>query len=485
MKKAQIIKLGIITIVAIIMYINFVTIFYSIDTYKILKLGYDEYGINYSLRDGRPFMAVICMLAYKANISISVFYFINLITSIIISAISVEKIYEIIQKIKPTNNMWVKMILLAISYTYIFNFMCIDNMTYIENIIMSVSVLLYIISAEKLIIKEQKLQALILTVLGVMFYQGSICVWISFCSLLAILKHKKINKKLIKDIFIAAIITIIASTCNYMFINGINKYVEFNQILLSRINFELIENLKYSISKITRLLVDSIDLFPKGVWIGFVIAQSFIMLIYSIKNKEINNFFKLLLVILIYIISGLLLASVYPRAIHGGNGRIFGSIGALVAAIAIYMYCNTHIFESTKWLKKCIVILSILYFVINFGNTIYITNNYSKNNNLDKEYSIELMKKIEEHEEQNNIEITQMAFKYIKAKGERIEKPSNKYGVSYKKTGQYSGDVLKLYTGRAIKRIEFDSEIFDEYFTREEEKIIFIGNTVYFTISYK
>lgn len=482
MNKQKIIQIITVSVISIIMYVNFVTVYYSIDAPIILELGYDTYAIKYSLCDGRIFMSGICLLANLVNIPMSIFYCICIITALIISAISVVKIYEIIQKIKPSESKLVKCILLIISYTYIFNFMSIDNMQFVESIVMAISIFLYIMASEKLIIEQKKLQALLLVVTSIFFYQGTINVFISFTFLLALLNHKKIDKEFIKDIFFAIAITAIASIVNVLFVSIIHKFIKSFKI--SRISFDILKNIKRNLKYISTLFIDSLELFPDWFFIAFIIIQLIVMGIYTVKNKEKNKLLKLISIILIYILSCLILTTIYPRTIHNGNGRMFSSIGELISAISIYMYCDTEIVENTKWLRRTLMVIICTYFVINFYNTFYLTFEAKKLNKFDKEYSEELLQTIEKYEEENNIKIKKMAYKYILKDGERPEIPKTMYSVSLKKVGSYNEFVFKLYTGRMIEKIKFDKEILEKYFSEEKEETIFIDDVVYFTIEY-
>ena len=148
------------------------------------------------------------------------------------------------------------------------------------------------------------------------------------------------------------------------------------------------------------------------------------------------------------------------------------------------MYCNTEILEDTKFLKTTWIAIICVYFIINFSNTFYLTYEAKALNLYDKKYSQQLLNEIEKYEKENNIEIKNMACKYILKENEMPALPKSKYVASKKKTGMYSEYVLKLYTGRSLKKIKFEKEILEKYFSKEKEEIIFIGDTVYFTIEY-
>ena len=48
-----------VLVLACLVYINFITGYFSIDSSKIINLGYDGYAINYSFWDGRIVMGIL------------------------------------------------------------------------------------------------------------------------------------------------------------------------------------------------------------------------------------------------------------------------------------------------------------------------------------------------------------------------------------------------------------------------------------------
>ena len=77
--------------------------------------------------------------------------------------------------------------------------MYLDNMYFVENIIMAISVLLFIKSADILVEKNNKylLKSGVLTILGVLAYQGTIGLFFTYVVLFSILKNDKNIKQII------------------------------------------------------------------------------------------------------------------------------------------------------------------------------------------------------------------------------------------------------------------------------------------------
>ena len=145
-------------LIAMLAYIYFLPGYYSIDTVKIIKEGYVHYATEYSLLDGRIFMFIILNLAGLIKLSLEALIQILLILGIIVSSINVIKIYNVIEECKPTANKKIKILVYMISFCFIFNFMYIDSLEFIEGIIMAFSILFYIKSAEEIVIKNKSLK---------------------------------------------------------------------------------------------------------------------------------------------------------------------------------------------------------------------------------------------------------------------------------------------------------------------------------------
>ena len=154
--KTNILEFVIILAITLIIFIPFLTGHYATDTYNIANIGYKNYAINWSLNDGRIFMAIIGLIADKINISIEAYVFVTLISALIISCISVCVLKKVIEKYKKPKNILQNIILVIISYVTIFNFMYLEDMYFVESVVMATSVLLYEIAADILRSEERR-----------------------------------------------------------------------------------------------------------------------------------------------------------------------------------------------------------------------------------------------------------------------------------------------------------------------------------------
>ena len=157
MKRKNTYLLFIFTVlISMLLFSYFITGYYSIDTVRIYTQGYTDYATKDAyIRDGRLFSALIFVIIGLFNPSIKTMYIINIFISIIILSVCVIQIYNIIRKYKQPQKRIHKAIAFMISYTYIFNFLLVDIMKYIDSFVISTSILLYILAIKKIIIDKQ------------------------------------------------------------------------------------------------------------------------------------------------------------------------------------------------------------------------------------------------------------------------------------------------------------------------------------------
>ena len=181
-------------IITSIIFIPFLTGHYATDTYNIINRGYEEYAIKYSLNDGRPVMCLISLIAEKINMPIQAYIIILTAIALFVSCISVIKLKNIILKFIEKNDKKIEYIILAISYIIIFNFAYLENLQFAECAVMSVSILLDIIVAQTIVEKNKNymLKSILITIISILFYQGTINWLITITFFLSIFKEKNI-----------------------------------------------------------------------------------------------------------------------------------------------------------------------------------------------------------------------------------------------------------------------------------------------------
>jgi len=455
--------LMLIFILSVFVYINFVTGYFSGDSVKIFNMGYKEYATNYSLYDGRIFMYLILNVAQALNLNVKTFYIILLILSLFVSSISALMLYEIINNFKTETTKKNKILLMLLCYCYIFNFTYIDNMRFVECIIMSISILLFILAAKKVILDKRPIIGCIICFLGILFYQGTINVFVTTSILFLTLKRNE-YKLIIKEIMILGIVTLIAVSLDIIIVKTIQIFVESLQI--NRLDFSnIITNIENIIANLPLLINNSLKLFPQFWQIIITIIITVLMYIYSIKYNKMKEFWILLILIAISYFSCLIMGVAYKDLIFIGNGRMFNSVGAQISVILIYMYIKTDIFKY-KTLGKCVSTLIVIYFIINLTNTIYMTKIRKSSNERDREISL----KIKTETEKNNIN----KYAVFDILTEKDLKEAERW-----KAYVYNNDSYELYTGEKKERVSFEDEVIEEYFKEEQEGMVVVDDVLY------
>ena len=235
-KKDYIIFLGIL-LLAVIMYINWINMHYSADTYNIMNVGYEKYAMNWSLKDGRIIMYFITMIFDKLHIPIEVYVISTLLGALVISCICVIKLKNIIINCSNSESRTKEIFVIIASFFTIFNFMYIEDMYFVESIVMALSLLLFTYSAN-IIVNNKKLKnriiALILAIIGIIAYQGTAGFLIILTFVISLLTNKvelRGNKDKIKtnirqiflDTVMAGIITAIAIVINMILVKVIGN----------------------------------------------------------------------------------------------------------------------------------------------------------------------------------------------------------------------------------------------------------------------
>ena len=480
-RKEKLIAFSCIFFISILSYINFITGYFSIDTENIISLGYKGYAINYFLYDGRIFSALFALIGELTNISLKNLYIFSTICSIAISSVSVILLYKIVYKILKPETKIKKFLLILLSYTYIFHFMSINNFEFFENCIMSIGILLYILAAQKIVIERKILLGTILCILATAMYQGTINSFLTTAILFLFLK-KKTKKEFWKGIGIILVVTLIAGGINVAMV-GIAKS-NINTTQATRINLDIIKNIRYNLVKLPNLFLNSLCLFPKYLHITFILIELIFILIYCIRRKDMKHILNALFLIGVAYLSCISLSAIYPTCIYDGNGRIFASVGASFSVLGIYILCNMDIFKDKKQ-RLFFITLITTYSLVIICNTIYMTNQIKEQNRIDERFSKQMIEEIEQYEKETGVKIKSFAILYYEEANKIDKKQSS--GINNKskiKNCLYTATALKVYTGKELEYEGFDEEVEKEYFSKDENKMLCIGDKLYIKQSY-
>jgi len=335
--KDDITGLIIISILTMILFSSWINMHYGTDTYNIINVGYEHYAINNSLKDGRIVMSGFMLLMEYLNCDIIVVVRITLIMAILISCISVLYLKNIILICIKEKNKIANIIAYAISYLIIFNFMYLDNLYFVECMVMSISVLLYLIAAN-IIVKKEKgyfYKSLLLVIIGMFCYQGTINFVFTMTIVLLFAKHRKINKEFLKEIITCCIIIIIPVLLNMVQIKIVENLFNIKQYRMGGVQ-NIIRNIKYIFDNIFYMMIKTERLLPNYL---FLIMTSLLILfsyIYYMKynQKEIYHVLNIILISIVAIFS--------CYAIHIVSLSSFGA-GRLSFSMRSIMWLNINV----------------------------------------------------------------------------------------------------------------------------------------------
>ena len=344
-----------------IIFLPFLMGHYATDTYNVINVGYKEYAIQWSLNDGRIFMSSIVLIASKLNLSIEAFTFITLILGLAVSTISVMYIKNIINRYKKADSKYKNILITIISYFTIFNFMYVEVMYFVESFVISLSVLLYIVAADILVKREKEhfVKSLLIVILAIMFYQGSIGMYFLTVLLISIMKNKNNIREIIIDIVKSGIIALIGVTLNIIIVKAIGKIYGIEQKRLDNID-KIITNIEKIFKNTLPILIDTCQLFPRYLYLIFTVMILLLITLYKSGDK---NVWQIILKLISIFIMGILSSSVIFILAFTSfyTGRLRLAIGATIGMLFILAYTETDIFDKNKVFSYLMIGLLVAY----------------------------------------------------------------------------------------------------------------------------
>ncbi|MCL2860214.1 MAG: glucosyltransferase domain-containing protein [Oscillospiraceae bacterium] len=482
LSKKELITFIIIFAFSLIIFCQFLTGHNSTDNYVIMENGYHTYALNWSLVGGRVFMCVICLIAGVFNIPNTVFVVSTLVIGLFISCIAVIVLKNIVLKYKPAKNKYHEWLVLLISFVTIFNFMYLEDMYFAECIVMSLSILLYMLAAKRLVYggKHSVLKSLGLFILAVFSYQGTVGIFFALVVLFSIIKSVGESSTSDKTSFGSnknRFYPYISNVIKGIAIMGIGILVNIFQVKLTNFLLNTVQgrvgtisqipqNIAFIIRNISEILKNTCDLFPKWLFIIFLICVVLVALFYFIKNKVAKKQILLLFtIIIITILSSFILFVMTTSSFYGG--RMHFCIGAVFGIVLIFLYCNTNTFD-TKF-KYIIVTMLSCYFVVTMCMYVYFMYQHKLINELERTEVLKINDYIEQYEKENNTTIESVIIYYVPAETDKAYRDNEIFKNTYNMEGTKAYwdviYVINYYTGRNLKQIGaqiLDSSIFPE-----------------------
>ena len=479
LKKDYLIFFGIF-ILAVIMYINWITMHYASDTYNIMNIGYETYATNWSLKDGRLIMYLITMLFAKLNLPVEAYVIGTLLVAIVISCICVIKLKNIILKdIKV--NLTKEIFIIIASFFTIFNFMYIEDMYFVESIVMALSLLAFICSANLIVNRKSirdKILAVVLAIIGVIAYQGTAGFLIVVTFVISLLKNKvelkgakkdiKTNiKMIIIDTLFAGVVALIAVCINMMLVNIIGNITGQVQARVGSIT-NIFSNKKYIFNNFTTILKENIGLFPTNLLYIFLSVILICTLFYDIKTKS-KEFLtiKSICIIVLSVICGFLVSLGTLSSFY--TGRLHYSIGSMLGFVLLCLIMENE----DEIFRKIFELILIIYSIVNIYNCIIVTYQHKLVNKYEEQEIQNLNQYIEKYETTNGIEVKNIAIYTVKGQDSKtyFENIPRKSVVTYNalRCDWAADGLINFYTNRDLKTISLTKELLIEYLVQENE----------------
>ena len=483
--KKDIISFIIIFVIACITLIGFFPMHYATDTYNIINIGYEEYMMNNSLKDGRIVMAILVFIANVFNMPIEIWIPILLVLAVIISCISVIILRNTILSYKPAKNKWAEVVVLLIAYCTIFNFMYLENLYFAECAVMALSVFAYMLSAKN-IVKRHYVKAILLAMLGVVSYQGTIgtiAVMVLIFTFLENTGKQKYAKYIILDIIKTIAILLLVAVVELLLIKGICNFTGMTGDRTQDIN-SIIKNLKYIFNNFMRVIINTGGMLNDGSFITLLTIVSVLATILFImySEKTVENLVELILIIVVALASSFIASAM---SLSGFNSaRIRFTIGALIGILLILMYCKSKLFEKVEAPEIIFSFLVIAYMIINVYTYFSITTQHKITNEFEKIEAERIVTEIEEYENENNIVVDKICIIKKNDNNYKLESSKNSCVLTCIATRCEWGvkGAIKYYEGRKLEQV--DSNYIDKKeFELSEKQYDCIGDTLYVNVS--
>lgn len=479
---------------SLIIFTGYIKGHFAADTFRIINIGYKNYAIEYSLVDGRIFMAIIGMLAYKVNLPITQYINMLDILAIIVTCIDVIILKNIVLNYKKIDKKWQNIFLIIVCYYTIFNFTYFENMYFVECFVMSLSILFYILAAKEIIKKDKKsyLKGTIYLFLGLISYQGTISAFFIFAILFGMLSEKS-AKDMAKDFIKAICLFFIGFLLNNTCIVLTEKIFDVTQTRGLNIS-QIFKNIGFIINNYLRVLTYTANLFPKYLYIIFIILVSLFVTLkivkqnskqYSKKNQiiELEQFIIIVFSIVFAFIPSVINLTGFWSA------RMRFSIGASIGLLFIHLIVKTNILEvKTKW-DKILIGIFILYGTINSINYIHLIYLNKQVNKLDKELVYQIDNYIKEYEGKEDIKVENIC---VEIKQHEVDKAYYSQmnctnvgtAVSSVRTEWAAQGIINYYTNRNLRKQVLTKENREEYMMKvdKEKNYLCMDNTLYISV---
>lgn len=256
MKKDVLICLVLILFTCLI-FLPFLQGHYIADTYGIIEKGLEGYSMDNSFSDGRMIMGLLNLLVLKLNIPMIAYVIGTLLIAIILSCLVVILLKNSIAKYRPIENKWLEVLVTLLCYVTIFNFMYLEQLYFIECIVMATSLLLYTIGANLLVDRNKGYlwKSALCIIIGMLCYQGTIGFFLALVLLYSIFRNKDKVLYIVRDVVLSGILVVIAGLVD---LECVKLFTTCFHTAQNRLSTNIFENIVCIFTNMSKTLTDTL-----------------------------------------------------------------------------------------------------------------------------------------------------------------------------------------------------------------------------------
>lgn len=460
--KKDILICFILIVFTCLIFLPFLQGHYIPDTYNIIEKGLEGYSMDNSFSDGRMIMGLLNLLVLKLNIPIIAYVIGTLLVAIVLSCVVVILLKNSIERYRKIENKWIEILVLVLSYVTIFNFMYLEQLYFIECIVMAVSLLLYTIGANILVDRKKGYlwKSAFCVISGMLCYQGTVGFFLVLVLLYSIFKNRDRVIYIVRDVILSGGLVVIAGLVNLGCVKVFTTYFHTTQ---NRLSTNIFENILTILTNISKTLTNTCGMLPKN-WLLIFLSITVIIAVITIVEKYKKKSGKqtvLWFILIAFVIASSFASSVLSKSSFWAPRMRF-SLGALIGILYLYLYVTTDLFQKKNILKIMAIAVIILYGSCNLYQYITIIHQGKMMNQVEKEECQRIKAHMQEYEEETGIKVTKIGRVFTTSHNRNLYLPNylnpNTTVFNSTKCWWSAKGVIYFYTGRRLEHVDVGVE---------------------------
>lgn len=460
--KKDVLICFILIVFTCLIFLPFLQGHYIPDTYNIIEKGLEGYSMDNSFSDGRMIMGLLNLLVLKLNIPIIAYVIGTLLVAIVLSCVGVILLKNSIERYRKIENKWIEILVLVLSYVTIFNFMYLEQLYFIECIVMAVSLLLYTIGANILVDRKKGYlwKSAFCVISGMLCYQGTIGFFLVLVLLYSIFKNRDRVIYIVRDVILSGGLVIIAGLVDLGCVKLFTIYFHTNQ---NRLSTNIFENILTILTNISKTLTNTCGMLPKNwllIFLSITVIIAVITIVQKYKKKS-GKQIALWFILIAFVIASSFASSVLSKSSFWAPRMRF-SLGALIGILYLYLYVTTDLLQKKNILKIMAIAVITLYGSCNLYQYITIIHQGKMMNQVEKEECQRIKAHMQEYEEETGIKVTKIGRIFTTSHNRNLYLPNylnpNTTVFNATKCWWSAKGVIYFYTGRRLKYVDVGVE---------------------------